>query len=138
MLAQSFPCFRTPLPSNVPADYPVLLIVAALAVSTSALFGGSITVGVNNGGNGFPFGASGTRYQEAYSSSLFSGSDRDNRHRLFLSGAAGTLWGLRPGERDPGTFVLLSVGLLGIAACRLRRALRFRAACVSMRAVRFE
>jgi hypothetical protein len=47
-------------------------IFAAFALSTSALFGGSITVGVNNGGNTAPFSAVGTRYQEAYASSLFS------------------------------------------------------------------
>ena len=76
-------------------------VVAALAVSTSALFGGSITVGVNNGGNGFPFGASGTpgnRYQEAYSSSLFSGPITITGIDFFRSGVNGTLWG--------GTFLL--------------------------------
>src|ERR1700730_6177445 len=70
------------------------LIVVVFAVSTSALFGGSITVGVNNGGNAFPFGASGgTRYQEAYSSSLFSGPIAITGIDFFQSGAGGTLWG---------------------------------------------
>ena len=40
------------------------------------MFGGSITLGTDNGGNAFPFGGSvgaGTRYQEAYASADFSG-----------------------------------------------------------------
>jgi hypothetical protein len=70
------------------------LIVVALAVSASALFGGSITVGVNNGGNGAPFGAfSGTRYQEAYSGSLFSSPIAITGIDFFQSGAVGTLRG---------------------------------------------
>ena len=67
------------------------LIVAVLAVSSSALFGGSITVGVNNGGNGFPFDAAGTRYQEAYSSSLFSVPIAITGIDFFRSGATGTV-----------------------------------------------
>jgi hypothetical protein len=67
------------------------LFVVVFAVSSSALFGGSITVGANNGGNGFPFGASGTRYQEAYSSSLFSGPITITGIDFFRSGASGTL-----------------------------------------------
>jgi len=46
-------------------------------VSAPSLFGGSITLGVDNGANSYPFGGPsgppGTEYQEAYSSSLFSG-----------------------------------------------------------------
>ena len=42
-------------------------------VSVSALFGTSLTLGTNTGGNSFPFGGNGTRYQEAYASSYFPG-----------------------------------------------------------------
>lgn len=42
-------------------------------VSVSALFGASLTLGTNTGGNSFPFGGNGTRYQEAYASSYFPG-----------------------------------------------------------------
>lgn len=49
------------------------LLAGACALTLSA---GSITVGVDNSGNAFPFGypveGPGTRYQEAYSSTLFS------------------------------------------------------------------
>lgn len=49
-------------------------------VSIGTLLGSSITVGVDNGGNGFPFGGPfltnpGTTYQEAYASSDFSGPE---------------------------------------------------------------
>jgi hypothetical protein len=77
------------------------LFVVVFAVSSSALFGGSITVGANNGGNGFPFGASGTRYQEAYSSSLFSGPITITGIDFFRSGASGTL------GREPTSSVCL-------------------------------
>lgn len=50
------------------------IFALACALTASA---GSITVGTDNGGNTFPFGGPitgpGTQYQEAYSSSLFSG-----------------------------------------------------------------
>lgn len=49
-------------------------LTGACALTLSA---GSITVGIDNSGNTFPFGypidGPGTRYQEAYSSTLFSG-----------------------------------------------------------------
>jgi len=50
------------------------LVTGACALTLSA---GSITVGIDNSGNVFPFGfpvdGPGTRFQEAYSTSLFSG-----------------------------------------------------------------
>lgn len=54
------------------------VVCASIVLSGLTLSAGSLTVGVNNGGNFFPFGGpaagyAGTRYQEAYSSTLFSG-----------------------------------------------------------------
>ena len=60
--------------------------IAALTLSAA-----SITVGVNNGGNAFPFGGPafglGTHYQEAYDSSLFSGPISITGLDFFRSGA---------------------------------------------------
>jgi hypothetical protein len=71
-------------------------LVVASAISTSSLFAASLTVGTNTGGNAFPFGQPvggvGTRYQEAYSSTLFSGPIAITGIDFFLS-SAGTLWG---------------------------------------------
>jgi hypothetical protein len=64
-------------------------------VSICTAFGGSITVGTDGGGNSFPFGgpssgALGTRYQEAYASSDFSGTITITGIDFFVEGAVST------------------------------------------------
>ena len=59
------------------------LVCCSVGGLASALFGGSITVGVNNGGNGFPFGAPGTSgtasRMRIQALSQLSGSEHDKR-----------------------------------------------------------
>jgi hypothetical protein len=67
-------------------------------VSAGTLFGGSVTLGVDNGGNVFPFGtpatpSPGTRYQEAYASTYFSSPISITGIDFFLQeGGAGSLY----------------------------------------------
>jgi hypothetical protein len=70
---------------------------ASILLSGLTLSAASLNVGVNNGGNFFPFGGpatgfAGTRYQEAYSSSLFSGPISITGIDFFLA-QAGDLYG---------------------------------------------
>ena len=74
----------------------VLAVFILGCVGSVSVLGNSITVGVNNVGNAFPFGGPfagnpGTQYQEAYSSSLFSGPISITGIDFFLA-TAGTLY----------------------------------------------
>ena len=71
----------------------LLSVFASVAIIGTA---GSITVGVNNNGNLFPFGGpasgfAGTVYQEAYSSTLFSGSMTITGIDFFRASSSGSL-----------------------------------------------
>jgi hypothetical protein len=83
-------------------------------VSAGTLFGGSVTLGVDTGGNTFPFGTpaggAGTRYQEAYSSTYFSSPISITGIDFFLQdGGAGSLYS--------GTYTLsLSTITVGVGA----------------------
>ena len=71
----------------------LLSVFASVAIIGTA---GSITVGVNNNGNYFPFGQpasgyAGTVYQEAYSSTLFSGSMTITGIDFFRASSSGSL-----------------------------------------------
>jgi hypothetical protein len=73
----------------------VIYALAALCcVSTCTLLGGSITLGIDNGANIFPFGGPtsgpGTEYQEAYDSTDFSGPISITGIDFF--GGSGTLY----------------------------------------------
>jgi len=52
---------------------PVHKVALLCCLSACTLLGGSITLGTDVNGNSFPFGGTGTEYQEAYASSDFSG-----------------------------------------------------------------
>jgi hypothetical protein len=85
------------------------------AFPAGTLFGGSVTLGVDNGGNAFPFGthaggSAGTRYQEAYSSTYFSSPISITGIDFFVQGGgAGSLYS--------GTYTLsLSTITVGVGA----------------------
>jgi hypothetical protein len=77
----------------------IVAMVFLCCVSACTLLGSSITLGTDNGGNGDPFGGPlagfpGTRYQEAYASSDFSGPISVTGIDFFLeAGEGGSLYG---------------------------------------------
>ena len=65
----------------------ILRAALILSVASGSLFGGSILIGTSTNSNVFPFGANGTRYQQAYASVDFSSAISITGIDFFLVGA---------------------------------------------------
>jgi hypothetical protein len=52
----------------------LLRVALVLSIASGSLFGAAIVIGTYTAGNTFPFGSTGTRYQQAYASGDFSGA----------------------------------------------------------------
>ena len=75
-------------------NHPIHKVALLCCVSACTLLGGSITLGTDTGPNDYPFGSTGTEYQEAYASSDFSGQISITGIDFFLQpGTSGTLGG---------------------------------------------